>query len=350
MTHCRRTRPGALRFAVVTAAALALELTTGAARAADSAVVFMYHRFGEDRYPATNIHISQFKDHLKEIQSGVYTVLPIPEIVRRIRTGEPLADRTIGVSIDDAYRSVYTEAWPRLRDADIPFTLFVSTNAVDRGSPSYMTWDQIRGLAAAGVTIGSQTASHLHMPSHSPARDRADIEKSNTRFQTELGHKPMLFAYPFGEASRVVMDLIAEMGFAAAFGQHSGVTHKTADPFFLPRFALNENYGDIQRFRLASSALPLPVADVAPTDPTLGQNNPPAFGFTVAETVGTLDTLTCYASGQGQTQIERLGDRRIEVRLTDPFAPGRARINCTMPGRGGRWRWFGTQFYIPKAP
>lgn len=320
----------------------------GAAHAADSAVVVMYHRFGEGQYPSTNIRLDQFEAHLAEIQSGLYTVLPLAEIVRRIRVGEPLPERTLGISIDDAYRSVYAEAWPRLREAGLPFTLFVATDAVDAGGANFMTWDQIRELAAAGVTIGSQTASHPHMPDLSPERNRAEIEKSNARFEAELGRKPELFAYPFGEASRAVMDLVAETGFAAAFGQHSGVAHRTADRFYLPRFAFNEAFGDLQRFRLAGGALPLPIADLAPNDPMLAGNNPPAFGFTVAEGVGGLDSLRCFASGQSRTRVEHLGDRRIEVRLTEPFAPGRARINCTMPGPGGRWRWYGVQFYIPK--
>ena len=42
----------------------------------DSASVIMYHRFGEDRYPSTNIRLSQFEEHLELLTNGNYTVLP----------------------------------------------------------------------------------------------------------------------------------------------------------------------------------------------------------------------------------------------------------------------------------
>lgn len=320
------------------------------ADAADSAVVLMYHRFGESGTPATNIALDQFDAHLEEIAKQGYTVLPIPEILAALKTGRELPDRTIGLSIDGAYLSAYTEAWPRLRKANLPFTLFVATDAIDDHQPGYMSWDQIRELAQAGVTIGSETASHLHMTVASRARNLEDIVKSNRRFEQEIGRAPRLFAYPYGEMSLEARDVIAGQGFTAAFGQQSGVLHKTARPYFLPRFAMNESYGDLGRFRLAANALPLAVKDVTPADPLLGEGrNPPNFGFTVTgAALDGLQTLACYASGQGKARIEQLGRSRIEVRLAGPFPPGRARINCTMPASEGRWRWYGMQFYVPR--
>ena len=64
--------------------------------------------------------------------------------------------------------------------------------------------------------------------------------------------------------------------------QQSGVAHDSENIFALPRFALNESYGDIDRFKLISRTLALPVSDVTPSDSLLGPN-PPLIGFTVAE-------------------------------------------------------------------
>jgi len=78
-------------------------------------------------------------------------------------------------------------------------------------------------------------------------------------------------------------------------------------------------------------------------------NNPPPFGFTVTgKAVKSISRLACYTAGQGRARIERLGDARIEVRMEQPFRPGRTRINCTMPGGNQRWRWYGIQFYLPR--
>ena len=317
------------------------------ARAAEtpaSAVIVMYHRFGEPDRPATNIRMDQFHAHLAELRKTRYQVMPLPEIIAKISAGGVLPDRTLGVTVDDAYSSVYEKAWPLLREAKLPFTLFVATDPVDRGAAGYMTWDQIRELRDAGVTIGSQTKSHPHLPAISLERVKRELDLSNARFVAELGARPALFAYPYGEYSLAVRDLVVDRGFIAAFGQNSGVLDGRLDDFALPRFALNERYGGIDRFRLIANALPLPVTDILPADPVLG-DNPPAFGFTVAEEIGGLDRLACFASSEGEVRLERL-ERRVEVRFRGPFPPGRSRVNCTMPGPEDRWRWFGVQFMV----
>ncbi len=350
-------RPGSIArviysalFALVVAAAV-LGGWAQAVRAApedkSAAVVVMYHRFGATTAPSTNIRLDQFEAHLKELRDGGYTVLALPRIVTAIANGEELPPRTVGISIDDAYLSAYTEAWPRLKAAGFPFTLFVATRPIDRKLRNYMSWDQIRAMAKAGVTIGSQTASHLHMATSTAERNRQDLAKSNQRFKAELGKVPELFAYPYGEASSEVMALVRKAGFSFAFGQHSGVLHGKADKSYLPRFAMNEAFGGINRFRLAVNALPLMVGDITPADPLI-RVNPPAFGFTVtSQGKHNLNRLACYLSGRGKLPVMRLG-KRIEVRPTAPFPPGRTRINCTLPGPDRRWRWFGTQFMVPK--
>lgn len=346
MKHLFRNGLLALSLAVTTGTAIPVQT----AEAQNSAVVVMYHRFGESVHPSTNIRIDQFEAHLAELAKPQYTVLPIPEIVERLRARQPLPERTVGISIDDAFLSVYAEAFPRLRKAGFPFTLFVATEPVDLRVGGYMSWDQIRELKNAGVTIGSQTHTHLHMASSSPEKNGADLKKSNERFKAELGEVPTIIAYPYGEYSLAVGAAAKEAGLTTGFGQHSGVLHPDADMTYLPRFAMNENFGGDSRFRLAINALPLNVSDVSPLDPLLSRdNNPPILGFTVnGAAARRLSRLACYASGQGKARLERLGPR-VEVRLDNAFPSGRARINCTMPTRQGRWHWYGLQFYVPKG-
>ncbi len=314
---------------------------------APSAVVMMYHRFGESAWPSTNIRIDQFEAHLEELATGKYAVRPVADIVDALKAGRPLPDRTIGLSIDDAFLSVYRQAWPRLRKAGLPFTLFVATGAVDRRGKDYMNWDQIREMARAGVTIGTHSVSHAHLPMLSAAAIEEELAKSNKRFEKELGFKPRLFAYPYGEASRAVMAAARAAGYLAAFSQYSGVAHGKSNFFYLPRFALNERYGALARFRLAANALPLHATDITPRDPAISAN-PPAFGFTIGKGIRGLRSLACYSSAHGKLAIQRLGQRRIEVRPPSALKPGRSRINCTLPAGAARWRWLGYQFFVIK--
>lgn len=329
---------------------LALLLVLGAlgqARAADHAVIIMYHRFGENSIPSTNIRLDQFEAHLKELTSGRYNVVPLADIVKAFQTGQSLPDRTVAITVDDAYRSLYTEGWPRFKALKLPITVFIETEAIDRSPAGFLTWDQLRDMARDGATIGSQTVTHPHMPDLTPTAVESELRQSRLRIEQEIGVAPTLFAYPYGEASTAVIDATRAAGFIAAFGQHSGVAYASHPPFYQPRFAFNETFGNIDRFRMAVNALPLRATDITPANPTLGAN-PPAFGFTVESTTPNLRALNCFVSHiNGPAKIERLGDNRIEVRIDKPFPQSRGRFNCTVPAEEGRFRWLGMQYYVP---
>jgi hypothetical protein len=68
---------------------------------AGSAVILMYHRFGEGSYPNTNVRIDQFEAHIKELSEGPYTVLPVTEIIAALQSGRELPDRTVGITVDE---------------------------------------------------------------------------------------------------------------------------------------------------------------------------------------------------------------------------------------------------------
>lgn len=314
-----------------------------------SAVVLLYHRFGEDGLPTTNIKLEQFDAHITELLSGGYTVVPLSEVVRRQKAKEPFDEKTVAITVDDAYRSVLTEGWPRLRAAGLPMTLFVSTDPVDQGNPNYMSWDDIRQIQAEGVEIGHHTASHLHMIYGGLETSKADIAKASARFEAELGAVPLLFAYPYGEYDPELETEIRTMGYAAAFSQYSGPVAHWSDPYSLPRFPINERFGGMDRFRLIVGTLALPIEDMAPANPVIfDDRNPPVFGFTVDSTVDGLSAMACYPSHLARAaELVRLNNNRVEVRFEEPFPRGRNRINCTMPAGDGRWYWLGRFFYVP---
>lgn len=340
----------ALSWAARAAVLLLVLAGTGwaaAVRAADHAVIIMYHRFGENSIPSTNIRLEQFEAHIRELTSGKYNVVPLADVVKAFATGQALPDRTVAITVDDAYRSLYTEGWPRLKAAKLPLTVFVETETIDRNQAGFLNWDQLRELARDGVTIGSQTVTHPHLPDLTPEDVARELRVSRERIEKEIGVAPTLFAYPYGEASTAVIDATKAAGFVAAFGQHSGVAYASHPPFYLPRFAFNEAFGGIERFRMAVNALPLKATDITPASPTL-TTNPPAFGFTVDAATPNLRALNCFASHvSGPAALERLGDNRIEIRVSRPFPQSRGRFNCTVPAEEGRFRWFGMQYYVP---
>ena len=77
--------------------------------ASNSAIFLVYHRFGQASSPSTNTTLKQLEQHIEELKAKKYNVLPVGEIIKKIKSGSMLRDRTIGITIDDGYKSIYTK-------------------------------------------------------------------------------------------------------------------------------------------------------------------------------------------------------------------------------------------------
>ena len=312
----------------------------------NSAVVFMYHKFGVSKYPSTSVKIEQFDEHLKEFSKSKYSVEPVEFIIDTIINDGDLPDNTIGISIDDADKSFYEVGWPKFKEMGFPVTLFVNTSTIHENNKNYLNWDQIRELVNEGVSIGAHSHSHYHMADLSIEEVINEIEISNNIFLKELGSIPPLFAFPYGEANKEIINLLKEYKFKVAFGQHSGVINETSNLYYLPRFSLNERYAEIDRVKFAANAKGLGIYDFIPTDPTISEN-PPYIGFSLLDEklVPSIDCFVFDSKGQVEKELFKFNER-IEIRLKRKLTEGRSRVNCTAKGNDNQWRWFGHQFYL----
>lgn len=336
------------------AAAMAARCPAGADAGPAEAVILLYHRFGEDDVPSTNIRMEQFAEHVRLLKEGGYHVMDLEALVDAWIAGCALPARTVAITVDDAYRSFAERGWPLFKAAGFPVTLFVSTDAADEGGGRMLDWDGIRRLVREGVKIGHHSAAHAHMIETGVEAARADIARANARFAAELGFVPKLFAYPYGEYDRALAALVKEMGFKAALAQFSSVLGPGEDRFALPRFALNEHYGTPERLRVVLAARAFPLAGpqaVDPRDPVVEPAaNPPRLKVRLAHPLAGLARLACYASHEGAIPLEVAGDATaFTARPSRPMPPGRQRINCTLPHPDGGWYWLGRFFYVPGA-
>lgn len=313
----------------------------------DSAIIIMYHRFGDERFPTTNITLEQFDAQLAELKKDKYNIVPLDEIIAAFRNKVKLPPRSIAITIDDAYSSIYENAWPRLRAAKFPFTLFISTAPIKDKVPGYMSWEQIKTLSQSPlVTIGHHGHSHDHLSNMPDEKAAKDIETASEIYQKQLGRIPDIFAYPYGEFTPMLENILKKRGIRAALGQYSSAASSRSDLYALPRFAFNEKYSQMERFRLIVNARALPAHDILPISAVITEN-PPKIGFTVDHNIRGLSAMSCYPSHLGKAaEIIRLGGNRIEIRFDKPLPSGRSRLNCTLPGPDKRWYWFGLPFFV----
>ena len=309
----------------------------------NSAAIFLYHRFEENKYPSTNIRISQFKQHIEELKKNKYNVISIDEIINALIYKKDLPEKTVGLTIDDAFLSIYKEAWPILKKNKLPFTLFVSTESVTTKSRNYMNWNHIREMVNSGVSIGHHTKNHLHLTNSNKKNVINEIEEASNDFLKNLGFVPDIFAYPYGEYNLEIKQIVQKY-FKASFGQQSGSLFDEIDIFELPRFSMNEQYGNLKRFMFAANSYGLQMKNILPENKTIQNINPPLLGFTLLNDIE--NSIKCYPSHNIKANLTRIGEKRVEIRFDREFPKGRTRINCTTNDKG-KWRWTGFQFLNP---
>ena len=307
----------------------------------------MYHRFNENKYPSTNIQMEVFVKQLDMIEQMNIKFVDPRDF--RQKLSENKRERKILFTVDDGLLSFYKNAWPILRERKIPFILFVNTREV--GSYNYMNWDQIIEISNSDIVeIGNHSHSHEYLVDESPELIKEDILKSIEIFEKKLGKNSEFFSYPFGEYSLEFKKIIKDLGFKYAFGQHSGVIDETKDLWELPRFPINEKYGEIKRFKTLMKTLPFKYKNIFPRERYLLQsNNPPNIQIEFYENIKNLNQINCYSNEGNKWRNSNLKFTKanfLEINISEKFVSERGRINCSLREENGFWRWLGIQFVI----
>ena len=304
----------------------------------------MYHRFEENKYPSTNIKMDIFKKHMSLIIERGYNFFHPKEFQEKFFVAKK--EKKILLTIDDAFSSFYNNAWPYLKKNKIPFILFVSTEHI--GKTGYMTWSQIKEIENEEFGfIGNHSHSHDYLINFTFDEFKSDIDKSIKIFTNNLGYNPRYFSYPFGEYSLKQKNYIKNK-FDIAFGQHSGVIDINKDFYELPRFPINEKYGDLDRFKFLLNLYPLEYKSISIKDMLiLEKNNPPKFHIKFFKEQTNLKNINCFSNEGGDwkdTNI-KLEEEKLYIILKEKFKPRRGRINCSLK-ENETWKWLGLQFVI----
>ena len=307
----------------------------------------MYHRFEENKYPSTNIRIADFIKQIALIKKNDFN------FINANNFEDSLVDlkdkKKILLTIDDAFKSFYDQAWPILKKDKIPFLLFVNTREI--GSKGYMNWEQIKEISEEKfVHIGNHSYSHDYLVDKTDSEISNDISLAIKDLKNNLGYNSPYFSYPFGEYSINFKNIIKKFGFKYAFGQHSGVVDITKDFYELPRFSINEKYGKIQRFELILKTIPLKFKSITPEEKYINDtNNPPNVIVEFLDEIKNIELLNCYSNELNswrKSEIKYLDSFRIKINLIGKFTTERGRINCSLREPDGSWRWLGMQFVV----
>ncbi len=303
----------------------------------------MYHRFDENKYPSTNIQMDIFTKQIEIIKNLKYKFYDPKDLTKNFHTIK--LEKKILITIDDAFSSFYEIAWPYLKEKKIPFILFVSTKTI--GGNGYMTWNQIIELEKENtVYIGNHSHAHNYLVDMKNEDFITDIVTSSKVFNKNLGYNPIFFSYPFGEYSSLIKEYISK-NFKFSFGQHSGVIDVNKDRSELPRFPINEKYGDLKRFEFLINLHPLQYKVIYPVDKYLINNNPPKFKVEFFDDQRNIDKINCFSDEGDNWKKSNIifTQNNLKLNFREKFNFRRGRVNCSL-NDSGIWRWLGVQFSI----
>lgn len=324
----------------------------------NSAVILQYHHISTLTPPSTSTTPQRFAEHMALIEEEGFTVKSLPWVLQQIQNKTPLPDKTIVITFDDGYLSIYEAAFPILKAKNWPFTIFISPFPIDEKWGDALSWEQIKEMQDAGATIANHSYRHNYLLERTVneqgqiesddawlARTKADILDTEKRLLEKLGTTHKLLAYPYGEYNVALQNLVTELGFIG-LGQQSGPIGFYSEMTALPRFPAGGIYANPKTLLTKMYTLPFHVL-AQNTDTELQEGQIPTLTLVLSPNGFRQHQIQCYYQGQAiDTQVSTKnveGEVQITVQAqAEKLGKSRRhRYNCTAPAKDGkRYYWF----------
>lgn len=240
-----------------------------------------YHDFSRT-LPATEMRMNTdvFRAQMQTLKEAGIPVISMKEFLEWKLGSRQLPAKCVMITIDDGWKSVYTDAYPVLKEMGFPFTIFPYTKFIT-GLGSSMSPAQIQEMLNHGATLGSHSVSHLYPRSWRAAQrkgtqavlDLAAAEISNSRkiLQEKFpGSSVDAYCYPGGFVLPDMITKAEEAGFQAAFTVIPKKVTKDTDRWRVHRYMV---FGKDPKTFTRALNFNLPAAPETPSAALRGGNN-----------------------------------------------------------------------------
>lgn len=172
-----------------------------------------------------HIPLRLFLKHLDYLQQH-YRVISLNEFQKAKREKRRLPDYTVVLTFDDGFEDFSTVAAPHLIARKLPATVFVITDRASARLPpngeSFLTWDEIRNLSAAGLEVGSHTCAHPRLTDLPLQEVMRELAESLSAVRTHTQQPEVALSYPFGNTSEQVARIAESAGYSCAIASDAG--------------------------------------------------------------------------------------------------------------------------------
>ena len=303
-----------------------------------SAIVLMYHRFEDQRFPSTSISSKNFQKQVKYLKENKFNILPISDLLLFFNKNYDIPEKSVFITIDDGYKSFYEHAFPILKENKLPFSLFLSTKFVSNEKKSdFMNWDMIEELSKNKGEILNHTDSHPKLLELQINEVKKEFDLAEKKIISKIGRLQKVVSYPYGESSPQIQELVREMGYDIGFSQHSSPVHINENKFALPRFAINDEFGGMKRFIQIVNSKALIVYDLK-----ILKDDSDLEKFEVSFSTNKIaDEVNCYINNNAMLK-KIINNKIINLEITNLKKNRRYRLNCTYFDEKRTLFWYGT--------
>jgi len=202
----------------------------------------MYHALEDEKHPAGSkdkgeqhyvVTVDNFKKQTEYLHKYGFRTFLIHELFDL----QAWPEKGIVITFDDGHDSNYNLALPILQQFGFKAEFFITTGWT--GTKHYLTREQIIGLHAAGMTIGSHGVSHLFMNDLSNEKVFNELSTSKQMLSEIIGEPIQDFAAPGGRMGQTTIEIAKSCGYRFLYSSIPGPFLRTkAKEGVIPRFAI----------------------------------------------------------------------------------------------------------------
>ncbi|SMO33811.1 Polysaccharide deacetylase [Balnearium lithotrophicum] len=281
------------------------------------ATVFIFHRFGDKRYPSTSVSLEDFKREMEYLKKNGYRVVSLRELYREVHSGKGIPPKTVVITIDDGYKTTL-KAFKILKDLGFPFTVFLYMEAV--GSyPDFLTLSDLKEMEKSGlVDFENHLYSHLDLGKLRIKLTEEEFLKvlkkekslSERKFFRIFKRKPEFLAFPYGNYDKLSVKFFESAGYKLLMTQDRGAYNGKS--YLVPRMAIVGSQSGFKNFLEDLKIEPLPVVKHYPDYGLVERNSfKPIFWIEEAE---NYKNCWIYGTKNGWVKAEKKGSMIISKR------------------------------------
>ncbi len=206
--------------------------------------ILMYHYVDEEPPPAgpyaadLTVKTEDFEAQMEYLFTNDYCTISFADVYLAMAGLKELPPKPVVLTFDDGGEDNYKVAFPMLKKFGFTATFFVITGPADRGKEGQMTWDQLREMAAAGMSVQSHTVSHPDLRGVSRARLETEMVESRQAIAVAIGEPSYVLCYPAGAYNTKVIEAVRAAGYVMAVATDKGGGFELAGLFKLKRLRM----------------------------------------------------------------------------------------------------------------